>query len=58
MLLASFNLSVYGNILIELSNMKISFINNISDHGEAEISRSRIIFFNVLTIVKIWKDIE
>ena len=58
MLLASFNLSVYGNILIELSDMKIPFNYNISDHGEAVISRSRIIFFNVLTIVKIWKDIE
>ena len=58
MLLASSNLSIYGNILIELSNMKISFNYNIGDHGEAVISRSRSILFNVLTIVKIWKDIE
>ena len=53
MLLASFNMSAYRNILIELS-----FNYNIRDHGEAVISRSRIIFFNVLTIVKIWKNIE
>ena len=54
MLLASCNLIIYENILIErareisiISNIKIFFNYNISDHGEAVISRSRIILFNV-----------
>ena len=50
--LALLNLSIYGNILFERtrvisinSNMKMFFNNDISDHGDAVISRSRIIFF-------------
>ena len=65
MLLALFNLSINGNILFErtrvisiISNMKMFFINNISDHGVSVNSRSRIIFFQVFTIVKLQKDIE
>ena len=51
MLLASFNLSINGNILLErtheisvISNMKMFFNYNISVHGDAVISCSRIIF--------------
>ena len=52
LLLALFNLSIYGNILFErtrvisiISNMKLFFNNDISDHGAAVISHTRIIFF-------------
>ena len=51
MLLVSFDLSIYGNILFErtreisiISNMKMFLNYNICDHGDAVINRSRIIF--------------
>ena len=61
MFLASFSLSIYRNNLTErtreisiLSNMKMFFNYDVSDHREdAVISRSRRIF-NVLTIIQLW----
>ena len=41
------------SIIHNIMNMKMFFIYNNSEHGDAVISSSRIIFFNVLTIVRL-----